>query len=135
MKIETNDKIIIYTDGGCDPNPGPGGWAVLLKLPKSKKVLSGHAAHTTNNRMELTAAIKALRAVKKPSSVVLITDSLYLQKGITQWLPNWIRKNWKRNSGEVANRDLWEQLLKASKNTRLIGVGHEDMQEILIMRW
>jgi ribonuclease HI len=109
----TNQEIIIYTDGSCEPNPGPGGWgAILLTGGKDEIQLSGGEAQTTNNRMELTAAIEALKAVSKPSKIQLFTDSQYLQKGITEWLPNWIKKNWRGSSGPVANQDLWKELVK-----------------------
>ena len=108
-----NQEIIIYTDGSCEPNPGPGGWgAILLTGGKQEIQLSGGEKQTTNNRMELTAAIEALKAVAKPSKIQLFTDSQYLQKGITEWLPNWIKKNWRGSSGKVANQDLWKELVK-----------------------
>lgn len=107
--------IDIYTDGGCDPNPGPGGWAALLLLPTGPLELSGGEAHTTNNRMELTAAIQALRALPAPASVTLHTDSQYVQRGMTEWLPNWIKRNWRSTTGKVANQDLWQALLEAMK--------------------
>jgi ribonuclease HI len=109
----TNQEIIIYTDGSCEPNPGPGGWgAILLTGGKDEIQLSGGEAQTTNNRMELTAAIEALKSVSKPSKIQLFTDSQYLHKGITEWLPNWIKKNWRGSSGPVANQDLWKELVK-----------------------
>jgi ribonuclease HI len=106
--------VTIYTDGACDPNPGPGGWAAILRLGKGEQVLTGSEPESTNNRMELTAAIRALEALSSPSRVTLYTDSQYLQKGISEWLPNWLKKNWRGSGGRVANRDLWEQLLSAS---------------------
>lgn len=98
--------ISIYTDGGCWPNPGPGGWGVVLIHPKQTKELSGGEYETTNNRMELTAAIEALRALKTPCKIDLYTDSQYLQMGITEWIVIWIAKNWRK----VKNVDLWKDL-------------------------
>jgi ribonuclease HI len=103
-------QVTIYTDGACEPNPGPGGWAALLFLGRREKELSGAEPHTTNNRMELTAAIQALGALSQPCRVELFTDSEYLRKGITEWLPDWRRRGWKRKSGKLANIDLWQAL-------------------------
>lgn len=105
--------ITIYTDGACAPNPGPGGWAALLRSGKHEKTLTGHAAETTNNRMELTAAVEALKALNRPCRVDLYTDSEYLQRGITEWLPSWRRRGWKRKGGALANADLWQALVAA----------------------
>ena len=102
--------VVIYTDGACDPNPGPGGWAAILRFGNAEKVLSGSQADTTNNRMELTAALRGLEALKEPSQVDLYTDSEYLQRGITEWMPAWKAKNWKRKGGKLANLDLWQAL-------------------------
>jgi ribonuclease HI len=102
--------VVIYTDGACDPNPGPGGWAALLLYADAEKVLTGAENPTTNNRMELTAAIKALQALKRPCAVTLYTDSEYLKRGITEWLPNWRRKGWRRKGGALANVELWQAL-------------------------
>jgi len=102
--------VVIYTDGACDPNPGPGGWAAILRFGAAEKVLVGSQADTTNNRMELTAALKGLEALKEPSQVDIYTDSEYLQRGITEWLPGWKAKNWKRKGGPLANLDLWQAL-------------------------
>lgn len=112
---ESLPKITIYTDGGCDPNPGPGGWAVVILSPQGKHELSGAEPETTNNRMELTAAIQALNAVRTPSEITLYTDSQYLQRGIEEWMPKWLAKNWRGSSGPVANQDLWQALLAAAK--------------------
>ena len=90
---EALPAAIIYTDGACDPNPGPGGWAALLIYGGTEKVLSGHADPTTNNRMELTAAVQALQALPGAMKVVLYTDSTYLQRGISEWLPRWMERN------------------------------------------
>ena len=104
-------KIEIYTDGACRGNPGPGGWGVVLKSGRHEKTLHGGDPETTNNRMELTAAIEALRALKKPSDVVLYTDSKYVMDGITSWLENWKRRGWKTASkAPVKNQDLWQAL-------------------------
>lgn len=104
-------KITIYTDGACRGNPGPGGWGALLIHGDNEKELYGGEDRTTNNRMELTAAIEALHSLKKPCSVTLITDSVYVKNGIEMWIENWKIKNWKTaNKKPVKNRDLWERL-------------------------
>jgi|GEM_PF-142334 len=105
-------QVTIYTDGGADPNPGTGGWAAILIDPVSGKSreLSGGEAKTTNNRMELTAAIRGLEALKQPCRVRMITDSQYLRKGVTLWLKGWIANGWKRKDGELQNVDLWRHL-------------------------
>ena len=105
--------MTVYTDGGADPNPGVGGWGAVLLHPGSGKVkeLSGGEAESTNNRMELTAALRALESLKSPCVVELHTDSQYLRRGITEWLPGWRRRGWKRKGGEpVLNADLWQAL-------------------------
>lgn len=102
--------VKIYTDGACEPNPGPGGWAALLIYGKHEKELSGAEAGTTNNRMELTAAVQALGALSQVSRVDFYTDSEYLRRGISEWLPDWRRRGWKRKSGKLANIDLWQEL-------------------------
>lgn len=102
--------VIIYTDGACEPNPGPGGWAALLLYGSHTKELCGSESNTTNNRMELTAAVQALGALKEPCLVDLYTDSEYLRRGISEWLPDWRRRGWKRKSGKLANIDLWQAL-------------------------
>ena len=104
--------VTIYTDGGSEPNPGPGGWgALLIAENETEREISGAAAQTTNNRMELTAAIEALRALTQPCTVTLHTDSLYLRNGITRWLPAWIARGWRRKDGQpVQNDDLWRTL-------------------------
>lgn len=103
-------KVIIYTDGGCIPNPGRGGWAAVIRAEKGDVEISGMEAETTNNRMELTAAIKALETLPTGSQAQLFTDSEYVRKGITEWLPNWRKRGWKRKSGSLANQDLWMKL-------------------------
>lgn len=103
--------VEIYTDGACKGNPGPGGWGALLRCNGNEKVLSGAEAHTTNNRMELTAAIKALEELKRSCTVDLYTDSQYLRQGMTQWLADWKKKAWLNSKKElVKNIDLWQQL-------------------------
>jgi len=104
-------KVVIYSDGGADPNPGIGGWAAVLRSDQHEKVLTGNHPDTTNNRMELTAAIEALRALKRPSSVEFHTDSEYVRRGITEWIERWAGKGWKHKDGRpVANADLWQVL-------------------------
>lgn len=109
-------QVVAYTDGGCRGNPGVGGWGVLLRSGDRERRLQGSAEHTTNNRMELTAAIEALKALKRPCALTLFTDSTYVQKGITEWLPNWQRRNWRTAAGKpVKNADLWKALEVAAK--------------------
>lgn len=103
--------VEIYTDGACKGNPGPGGWGVLLRYKGEEKMLKGAVAHTTNNRMELTAAIEALQALKVASEVDLYTDSDYLRQGMMSWLASWKKKGWKNSKNEpVKNIDLWQRL-------------------------
>lgn len=104
-------QVQIYTDGACRGNPGPGGWGVLLRFGQVEKSLYGGEPLTTNNRMELLAAIRGLEALKEPCEVELTTDSQYVRKGITEWLPGWKRNGWRTASKEpVKNADLWQQL-------------------------
>ena len=103
-------RVTIYTDGACQGNPGPGGWGAILRYGRHERELSGGEAETTNNRMELRAALEALRALTEPCQVTLFTDSEYLKKGITEWLVNWKRRNWRRKGGKLANVDLWMKL-------------------------
>jgi len=106
--------IEIYTDGACRGNPGPGGWGALLISGKHEKMMHGGEADTTNNRMELTAAIKALNVLKDDSSVVLYTDSKYVMDGINEWMPNWKKRGWKTAARKpVKNQDLWQGLDEA----------------------
>lgn len=108
--------IHLYTDGGCSGNPGPGGWAFLMRHAPTGKELedSGGEPETTNNRMELTAVVKGLEALKRPSDVELFTDSVYVGKGMSEWMPKWKANGWRRREGkkwaEVKNVDLWQQL-------------------------
>lgn len=110
--------ITIYTDGACRGNPGPGGWGALLRYAKHEKKLSGAEDHTTNNRMELMGAIQALIALKEPCKVDLYTDSQYVQKGISEWMPDWKKRGWKKSDKkEIKNLDLWQALdQEASKH-------------------
>jgi ribonuclease HI len=103
-------SVVIYTDGACEGNPGPGGWGALLISDGHEKELSGGEIATTNNRMELTAAIRALEALRQPCQVILYTDSEYLRLGITEWLPGWRRRNWQRKGGALKNVELWQAL-------------------------
>lgn len=103
--------VVIHTDGACKGNPGPGGWGAVLEYGDAVKEIFGGAPETTNNRMELTAVIEALRCLRRPCRVRLVTDSQYVQKGVEEWLAGWKRKHWKTAAGKpVANRDLWEIL-------------------------
>lgn len=112
--MSTSGKVNIYTDGACSGNPGPGGWGAILRFGEHEKELSGGAAETTNNRMELTAAIEALNALKRPCAVDLYTDSTYVRSGITEWLEGWKRKNWRTAAKKpVKNAELWQALDEA----------------------
>ncbi|MBP8129611.1 MAG: ribonuclease HI [Candidatus Hydrogenedentes bacterium] len=102
--------VIIYTDGGCQPNPGAGGWAAVLQYKGRTRELSGGEPHTTNNRMELTAVIEALAALKRSCKVVVHTDSEYVKRGVTEWLPAWKRRGWRRHGGALKNEELWRRL-------------------------
>lgn len=108
---EVIPDVIIFTDGACSGNPGPGGWGALLKFGRQEKELTGGELETTNNRMELTAAIEALKALKRPCHVQFYTDSEYLRKGITEWISTWKRRGWKTAGKKpVKNQDLWRAL-------------------------
>ena len=112
---DSRKQVEVHTDGACLGNPGPGGWAALLCWRGIERELSGGEAATTNNRMELMAAIAALETLKEPCTVVLTTDSQYVRQGITEWMAGWIRRGWKTSGGEpVKNRDLWERLHAAA---------------------
>jgi len=107
----TEEVVEIFTDGACRGNPGPGGWGVLIRYKNNEKQYFGAEADTTNNRMELTAAIKGLEALKDPCKVALTTDSQYVKQGITEWLANWKRQGWKTTAKKpVKNEDLWRCL-------------------------
>jgi len=104
-------KILVYTDGACSGNPGPGGWGALLSWNDVNKEIFGYELETTNNRMEMTAAIETLRILKKPCVVTIYTDSKYLQLGITEWVHKWVNNNWCKNNNEpIKNLDLWRNL-------------------------
>ena len=104
-------EVRIFTDGACRGNPGPGGWGAILRSGKNDKEIKGGDPHTTNNRMELTAAIEALRALNRSSSVDLYTDSQYVRRGITEWMPQWKGRGWRTAARKpVKNEDLWRQL-------------------------
>ena len=107
--------VEIFTDGACTGNPGPGGWAALLRAGEREKLVSGFEAETTNNRMELLAAISGLESLSRASRVVLYTDSQYVKRGITEWLPRWKLNGWRTSAkAPVANRELWERLEAAA---------------------
>ncbi len=109
MSTENNNKI--FTDGACSGNPGPGGWGAVIYLEKVRYEISGYEKDTTNNRMEIKAAIKALESLKNPTEISLYTDSNYLKLGITTWILNWKRNNWKsKNRKAIKNIDLWKRL-------------------------
>lgn len=113
-------QVEVYADGACLGNPGPGGWAALLRYDKRERELVGGEHDTTNNRMELMAVIAALEALRKPCAVSVYTDSQYVQKGISEWVCAWKRRNWRTSGGDpVKNRDLWERLLAASARHRV----------------
>ncbi len=126
----TAEKVKIYTDGACRGNPGPGGWGAVLKFGRHTREISGRAEHTTNNRMELTAAIKALEVLKRPVEVELYSDSVYLVRGMNEWLACWRRCNWKLASNRpVKNRELWERLAQLNETHRVTWIwvkGHDD---------
>ncbi|MCP5160459.1 MAG: ribonuclease HI [Hahellaceae bacterium] len=110
------DKVTLYTDGACKGNPGSGGWGVFLRYGEHEKELCGGEADTTNNRMELTAAIRGLEALKRPCQVDLFTDSQYVRKGITEWINGWKKNGWKTASKQpVKNDDLWRSLDELTK--------------------
>lgn len=117
MNAET---IYIYSDGACKGNPGPGGWGALLVTDGHRKEISGGEANTTNNRMEMTAVIRALESLKRPSTVEVHTDSQYVQKGISEWMTGWKKRNWRTADGKpVKNQDLWLQLDALSQLHRI----------------
>ncbi len=111
MSAEQPDSVDIFTDGACSGNPGPGGWGVILRWNDNQRELYGGAPDTTNNRMELMAAIQALETLKRPVRATLYTDSTYVKDGITKWINNWKQKGWKTaNRKPVKNVDLWQRL-------------------------
>jgi ribonuclease HI len=108
--------VEIFADGACSGNPGPGGYGVILKYGKTLKEISGYALQTTNNRMEMMGVIEGLRLIKRPCRIRVVTDSGYLVKGMSEWVPRWIKKNWMNASKRpVSNRDLWETLIELSQ--------------------
>ncbi|MGP1283520.1 MAG: ribonuclease HI [Parasphingopyxis sp.] len=112
--------VEIFTDGACKGNPGPGGWGVVLRAGDRERELSGGEAHTTNNRMELLAAIRGLEALKRPSDVRLTTDSTYVRDGITKWIHGWQRNGWRTAARKpVKNAELWQELLDAAAPHRI----------------
>lgn len=130
-------QIEIHTDGACLGNPGPGGWGALLRHGKTEKEISGGEADSTNNRMELLAAIMALETLNSPCEVTLHTDSQYVQKGISEWLPNWVRRGWKTAAGApVKNQDLWLRLQVAAQRHQVVWkwvrghAGHADNERV-----
>lgn len=113
MSVPT--RVTIYTDGACSGNPGPGGWGAVLQYGDAKKEINGGTSETTNNRMEMMAAIMALESLKRPMAVDLYTDSTYVRSGITEWLPGWKRRNWRTAAKKpVKNVDLWQRLDSAA---------------------
>jgi ribonuclease HI len=117
-------KVVIYTDGACSGNPGKGGWGAVMLYGKHEKPISGAEEQTTNNRMEMKAAIEALKILKQPCSVDLYTDSKYLQDGINEWVKTWVINGWKNaNKKPVKNADLWQELL------------HETARHIVTWHW
>jgi ribonuclease HI len=117
---EQNNAVELFTDGACSGNPGPGGWGVIIRWRDHEKELCGGAAETTNNRMELMAAIQGLEALKRGVTAVLYTDSKYLQDGITRWINRWKRNGWKTSAKKpVKNVDLWQRLDKAIERHRV----------------
>ena len=112
--------VHIFTDGACKGNPGPGGWGALLRISETEKELSGGEALTTNNRMELTAAIRGLQALKRPCRLLLTTDSRYVMDGLTKWIHGWLKNGWKTADRKpVKNADLWQELLAAAAPHRV----------------
>lgn len=110
------NMVKIFADGACSGNPGPGGYGAILKYGQKTKEISGCEARTTNNRMEMMAVIKALRQIKRPCNIKVVTDSNYVVMGMTKWMPSWIKRNWLNSQKKpVLNRDMWEELLKLSR--------------------
>jgi ribonuclease HI len=111
MSESTDERVVLYTDGACKGNPGPGGWGVLLEWGDHRKELCGGESETTNNRMEITAVIEGLRALSRPCQVLVVTDSVYVKDGVTKWMAGWKRNGWRTAAKKpVKNRDLWEVL-------------------------
>ena len=113
-------RVEIFSDGACSGNPGPGGYGAIIRYGSAVKEISGCEKETTNNRMELTAVIEALRGLKRPCEVTVITDSVYVVKGMTEWMQGWIRNQWRNSQKKpVKNRDLWETLLRLSRTHQI----------------
>lgn len=118
--MSADNTIHIYSDGACKGNPGAGGWGALLVAGEHRKEICGGELDTTNNRMEMTAVIRALESLKRPSNVAVHTDSQYVQKGISEWLPGWKRRNWRTAEGKpVKNQDLWQRLDQLAQQHRI----------------
>ncbi len=124
-------SVLVHTDGGCTPNPGPGGWGAILWTPGHELEIGGGCADTTNNRMEITAALQALLVLNTPCNVTIVTDSSYLHNGITDWITRWSQNLWRRKKTPIQNSDLWEALARATLRHRTswawtrAHVGHE----------
>lgn len=119
--MSETERITIYTDGACSGNPGPGGWGAILSFKGREREISGGEAYTTNNRMELQAAIEGLRALKRPCTIDLFTDSQYVRQGITAWLANWKRRGWRTaDNNPVKNDDLWRSLDEAAARHTIV---------------
>ncbi|MBF0186688.1 MAG: ribonuclease HI [Magnetococcales bacterium] len=115
----SESTVVIYTDGACSGNPGPGGWGALLNYKGHEKSLSGYSSHTTNNRMEMLAVIHALEALTRTCDVEIYTDSVYVKDGMTRWIHGWKKKSWRRKDGKpVRNVELWKRLEKAASSHR-----------------
>lgn len=125
-KNDSAPEVLLFTDGGCSGNPGPGGWAYILQHPASGKTreASGGEAETTNNRMELQAVVEGLKTLTRPTFVELLTDSVYVGKGLSEWMPKWKAAGWRRREGtswkEVKNVDLWKQLDELIREHRVL---------------
>lgn len=131
--VATESEVVVYTDGACSGNPGAGGWAAVLQYGEHVKEISGGEAHTTNQRMELTAAVQALETLKRPCRVRVHSDSAYLINAFRQrWFDRWLRNGWRNAKGEpVENQDLWERLLELADKHRIEWVkvkGHSDVE-------
>jgi len=114
-------RVQIYTDGACSGNPGPGGWGAYMVYGSTVKEIFGHELDTTNNKMEMKAAIEAISSLKRNCDIDLYTDSMYLKNGITEWLPNWIKNNWrKKHNSMVKNLELWQKLHELSQKHNII---------------
>jgi ribonuclease HI len=120
MAQKQDNLVEIFTDGACSGNPGPGGYGAILKYGKEIREISGYEIETTNNRMEMTAIIEALRQLKRPCRVRIVTDSQYVVKGMTEWLPGWIKRNWLTSQKKpVLNKALWKEILRLSKRHKI----------------